>query len=273
MSWLDKLEKMWRPFAVPNLAIYFIGGQFLIFAVAVTDPGIASMIQLIPAKVLEGEVWRLFSFVFTPPASSAIWALISWYVFWLMSSALEGKWGESRFNLFLLIGWLLTAVASFLAPNSPASVAFLGGSVFFAFAYLYPDFEFYLFFILPVRVKWLALLTWIGYAFAFLAGGWSQKLLIIASLTNFFLFFGRDIVLSIRQGRRRMEMQTQKIQVQQEVRHRCATCGITDKSHPKSEFRYCSRCAEPTCYCEDHLRSHQHTVAAASEPDAASTSV
>jgi len=260
MSWLDKLEKKWRPFAVPNIAMYCIGGQFLFYAIALTQPEIISRIELVPAKVLEGEVWRLFTFVLTPPGGSAFWAFIAWYVFWLTSSALESKWGTARFNLFLLIGWTMTISVSFLAPQSPASVTFLEGSVFLAFAYLFPNFEFLIFFILPVRVKWLALLAWIGYAMAFLAGGWSTKLLISASLSNYFLFFGRDIFLAIRQGRRRMEAQARNIQAQNEVRHRCATCDMTDQSHPGADFRYCSRCAEPTCYCQDHLRSHKHTV-------------
>src|ERR1039458_1082074 len=80
----------------------------------------------------------------------------------------EDYWGVFRFNFFLFIGWALTVGAAFLTPAEPATNLFVAGSVFLAFAYLNPDFELVLFFILPVKVKWLALLTWVVYGFEFL---------------------------------------------------------------------------------------------------------
>ena len=117
-------------------------------------------------------------------------------------------------------------------------------------------------FILPVQVRWLALFTWILYGYQFLVGNFTTKALVFASVANYFLFFGRDIFLSLRQARRRMELEAKTLQEQHEVKHRCTECGITDKSHPDADFRYCSKCAEPTCYCHKHIRKHRHTTVA-----------
>ncbi len=265
MSWLDRLEKWIRPVVVPNIATYIIGAQFLIYAVSLTQPEIIEKIQLIPAKVFELELWRLITFPLTPPGAHPIFLFFAWYLFYIMASALESQWGVARFNLFLGVGYLATLGATFLtafvAPYTPASVGFLAGSVFLAFAYLFPNFTIYLFFILPVKVKWLALFTWLSYAFTFLVGGWTAKALVLASVSNYLLFFGRDIVASMRSKKFRMESQAREIQQENQPIHRCTVCGKTDKTHPGSDFRYCSRCAEPLCYCEEHIRNHEHVEA------------
>ena len=139
-------------------------------------------------------------------------------------------------------------------------VVSVGGSVFLAFAYLFPDFELLLFFILPVKIKWLALITWIGYFLGFAFGSWHTRLIILASIANFLLFFGRDIMLRMRAGRRRMAYQVQKITREDEPFHQCSICGITDVTHPEAEFRYCTECRPTRCFCSDHLDGHEHVT-------------
>ena len=113
--------------------------------------------------------------------------------------------------MYLLIGCVATIAVSFVMPNSTSQNQFLYGSVFLAFAFLYPDFELYIFFILPLKIKWIALLTWIGYFVTLIFGSWLSRLLVLASLCNFLLFFHRDILEMIRTGRRRMAMQTAQL--------------------------------------------------------------
>jgi hypothetical protein len=135
----------------------------------------------------------------------------------------------------------------------------LEGSVFLAFAALYPDFEIYLFFLLPVKVKWLAMLTWIGYFFGLVSGTWTTRLLVLASICNFLLFFSKDIVSRVRMARRNMAMQARHIGVKPKPYfHRCTVCGITDRSHPEAQFRYCQQCDGHHGYCMEHLRNHEH---------------
>src|SRR5512135_659465 len=189
MSLLNKLERKLRRYAVPNVTLYLIIGQALFFLFAISGRFILERVVLIPDRVMMGEWWRLITFLFIPPLTNPIFAFFAWYLFYLMGSALEGHWGAFRYNLFLLIGYLVTVAAAFLFPWSAATNLFIGGSVFLAFAYLYPEFEILIFFILPVKIKWLALLTWIGYGYQLIAGSWGTRLQVLASVSNFLIFF------------------------------------------------------------------------------------
>jgi hypothetical protein len=164
MNISDYLEKKFRRFAIPNITLYLITGQVVLFVLNLVGQFDLAFTLLIPELVREGQWWRLIAFIFTPPAAHPVFIIFAWYLFYLMGNALEGHWGTFRFNLFLLVGYTVTVAVSFLFPAYPATNIFIAGSVFLAFAFLYPDFEILIFFILPVKVKWLALITWIGYA-------------------------------------------------------------------------------------------------------------
>jgi len=112
-----------------------------------------------------------------------------------------------------------------------------------------------------VKIKWLALLTWIGYFLTVAFGDWFSRLLVLASVANFLLFFGKDIVERVRLGRRRMATQAARLAVKERpFFHRCTVCGITDRTNPAMEFRYCSKCAGARGYCTEHLRNHEHIL-------------
>lgn len=269
MRFLRRLEQTLGRFAVPQVTLALIVVQVLTYAIVFTQApakqgDAVARLQLIPEQVVhDGEWWRLVTFVAEPPFTNPVFAFFGWYLFYLMGNALEQHWGTFRYNLFLLVGYVATVAAAFLTPQLPASIEFLGGSVFLAFAFLYPDFQLMLFFILPVKIKWLALLTWIGYAFGLIVGDWNSRAMILASICNFLLFFWRDILDRAQTGHRRMRMQTAHYASRAKepaYRHRCATCGITDKTHPNAEFRYCSKCAGGLAYCAEHLRNHEHVV-------------
>ena len=84
---------------------------------------------------------------------------------------------------------------------------YLNLSLFFSFAILYPDAQILLYFVLPIRAKWLALLNGAIYVYEFINNPWPIRAAIIASLLNLLLFFGDDILnqirLAIQQYRRR----------------------------------------------------------------------
>lgn len=257
MSFLDKLERKYRGFGIPNITLYLVAGQGLFFLFLYSGKVDLTRALLVPALVIQGEWWRILSFLFIPPASSVIFIFFALYLFYLMGQALENHWGTFRYNVFLLTGYLLTVGVSFLTPFSPASNIFLGGSVFLAFAFLFPDFQLYIFFILPVKIKWLALLAWIGYAWSFLSGTWTTRLLVLASIGNVLLFFGRDILWKMRSGGRKMTQQARTISTAREPFHRCTVCGKTDITHPDMDFRYCPECGG-LGYCMDHIGNHEH---------------
>jgi hypothetical protein len=260
MSLLDSLEKKLRRYAVPNVTLYLILGQVLFFVFVLSGRFILDRVLLIPELVLAGEWWRLITFLFIPPLTNPIFAFFAWYMFYLMGNALEGHWGAFRYNLFLLVGYVVTVAVTFLFPFSAATNIFIGGSVFLAFAWLYPEFQIYIFFILPVKMKWLALLTWIGYGYEMIVGSWHTRILVLASISNFLLFFGRDILWRMKTGNRKMVSQAKQFTGAREAFHTCATCGKTDLSHPQMEFRYCSDCGG-LGYCMDHISDHRHRKA------------
>lgn len=259
MSLLDRLERRFGRYAVPNLTMYLLIGQGFFFLVGVSQPALLEQLVLIPRQVLEGEVWRLLFFLFYPPTMSPLWIIFALYVLYLMGNALENHWGAFRYNVFVGVGFVLTVAAACVFPDQSVTNVFLMQSIFLAFAYLYPEFEFYIFFILPVKVKWLGLL-----ALAFLCvelltpgGGWHLRLVILAAVSNLVLFFGRDLMQRMRSGGRRMHRQVKAVEHVGEAFHTCVQCGRSDRSHPQLEFRYCDAGRGVQCFCVDHLPEGQ----------------
>lgn len=272
MSLLDRLERLFGRFAVANVTLYVVIAQVLVLLGWLLGRLDLNYFVLVPEWVVQGEWWRVFSFLVMPPPISRpdplrlVFVAFALYIFYFMGNALEGYWGTFRYNVFLLVGVLLTIGAAFLTPEMPATNAFLAGSVFLAFAYLHPDFELSLFFLLPVKIKWFALLTYALYTVSFVRGDWSVRFQILASIGNILLFFGRDIVLSMRQRRRQMAREAQRAsRSEREPRHVCHVCGKTDITHPQLDFRYCSKCSGDQCYCPEHIQNHAHVVAADEE--------
>lgn len=265
---LDRLARLFGAFAIPNLTAVLIASQAACLLVFMVRPESVERFELVPQRVLAGEVWRLVTFLAIPPTYNLLFLFFAWYMFFLMGTALEGQWGAFRYNVFLLIGWLATLGAAFAFPDIPASNGFLAGTVFLAFAQLYPRFEICIFFILPVQVRYLALLTWIMYGFTVLTGTWPARLLVLAAVLNFLLFFWDDILFRMRASHRRMEWQRRQMAARPSTIHRCTVCGLTEQQNPKMDFRYCSKCAGSHEYCQDHLRNHEHVAATNAEPTA-----
>jgi hypothetical protein len=279
MSWLNRIGRRLEPFAIPHLALILVAGQlFVLVAAGILRMLDAGAFVLVAGRVLDGEWWRLPAFIFMPPffspapgAMSLVWSVFGLYMIYLFGSALENYWGKLRFNLFLLCGYALTVGFAFITPGAAVTNIFISGSLFLAFAWLNPEFEILLFFILPVKIKWIALITWLGYAFTFLGGGLSVKLSIVASVGNFLVFFSRDILQRARSGRRRMQTQAERFARQGDtsrVRNRCYVCGKTSETDPLEDFRFCSKCEGDYCYCSAHLHNHTHIRAATAKPGA-----
>jgi hypothetical protein len=268
MRLLGRLESRFGSLAIPNLTIYLAFGQFCCLLLTLARPELADKIELIPEQVIAGEWWRLFTFVFVPGfGANPLFAAFALYFFWLIGTALENHWGEFRFNLFVLIGYLAAVGASFLSPEMPATNSFVNGSMFIAFAILYPDLTINLMFIFPVKVKWLAVLMLVMDCIALMKGPWGTRVMVLASLLNVILFFRRELAESLRNAGRQMQSPSRRAAFKSDGGvpfHTCAACGITDRSHPKMEFRYCPQCVGGVGYCMDHIQNHEHRAAATS---------
>ncbi len=252
-------------FALPHASLYLVAGQAGVLLCIVTGSLHPEWLVFAPGLVEQGQWWRLFTFILLPPPFSPtllgyLFLIFGWWLFYFMGSALEHDWGAFRFNAYLLFGYALTVGLSFLTPGALVTNLFLAGSVFLAFAYLNPTFELVIFFILPVQIRWLALITWACYAYSFVTGNGAARLQIAAATGNFFLFFGRD--LWRRAGLRTRQMRREAAAPKAgQPRHRCRVCGKTDLSNPELDFRYCSKCAGEECYCPEHIFNHTHVTA------------
>ena len=265
MTLMARLERALGRYAIPDLTLYLVCGQSGLFIAYLANPRVLDRVAFIPSLVLQdGEWWRLLTFPFYPPTTNVIFAIFALWFLFFMGRALEANWGAFRYNVYLLVGYLASVAAAFLsyfvAGDGIATSAFLDGSIFLAFAQLFPEFVIYLYLILPIKAKWLAWATWVLYGYSFAVGSWMTRALVIASVLNFLLFFAADIVQAMKTGRRRMQRQL-KVRVAESPDapfHTCAACGITDKTHPKMDFRYCPGCGGQLAYCTEHLNAHEH---------------
>ncbi len=273
MSLLSRLESRFGRWAVPNLTTILIAGQVLLYFLQVTRAGQGNelaKIHLLPSAVLQGEVWRLVTFLFTPPPTRSLFVIFYWILMYLFGTSLEQQWGTFRYNIFLLVGYLASIAAAFIAfgfgYDIIAQNGFLYSTLFLAFARMFPDYTIHLYFILPIKIKWLALLLWISYAYGLLKGDGMSRMMIVASVLNYLLFFGREHLQDWKQGNRRRQHQTQAKVAAKRIQHQCLVCELNSNTSPKTLFRYCSKCEGQSCYCPEHIQDHEHILPTNSDP-------
>lgn len=252
---------------IRHLTAAVVFGQAICLLAVLGSPELLVRILLIPELALGGEWWRFFTFVFLPIDTHPFWAAFALYFFYLMGTSLEAEWGGPRYNAYMGLGWAFTVLFALLNPGYPMGNVHIIGSVFLAFAYLFPDYMIYLFFVLPVRIKYVAMAVWAFYAWSFATGGTAARLAVLASTANFLVFFARDIALRIRGAHGHMTAQTRVIRSAAEAFHRCVTCGVTELKDRHLEFRVCTVCPGGAEYCREHLAGHAHARVA---PEAAS---
>lgn len=265
----NSLRRLLRRAAIPHLTVCIIVMQAAVYAcLHAPQAGLQAALMslrmmLIPELVLAGEWWRLFTFVVLPPSNHLIWMLIFWWFFYFAGTALESLWGALRYNAYLGVWWMATLAAVFATGESLVQNYYLEVTVLLAFAWCFPEFQLLLAFVIPVKAKWLGWATWCYIVYELAVGEWTARVVTVASVLNFLLFFGRDWLRTGRLAVRRQRFrQRVTAGLAPAYRHKCHSCGVTDAQQPGLEFRYCSQCDGQLCYCSDHLRTHEHVRAA-----------
>ena len=262
MKWLDALERRFGFLAVPNITWVIVVGQLLVYFLQYGRRDVVEWLDLVPALVMQGEVWRVATFVFVVGPQNPLFFFIGLLFFWSIGTSVEQAWGAFRYNVFLLIGWAATVGAAFVAPYESATPMFLGASVLLAFATLFPDYTIMFMFFLPLQMRWMEVMAWAWLAWEFFSGDTMVRLLIGAALLNYFVFFTPLIVAKMRGGAKQVARKREAGKGRQPF-HRCAVCGKTDVSNPEMDFRYCPECEGGLGYCPDHIANHPHVKAAA----------
>lgn len=259
---LARLERRLGRFAIPKLTTFIVGGMAIVFVLAMMKPAFLGLLTFDAAKVMHGEVWRIFTFLFIPPEASLFWIFFSLYWTWLVGTNLEQEWGPFKLNAYYFLGAIGTIVAAFVT-GAPAGNTYLNLSLFFAFATIFPNYQILILFVLPVRVKWLALLSAAGLIYPALVGSWGTRAAIAAAILNYFLFFGAHLVgmlkhrnLEVRQAARR---NTHSLAPKREalVGRACAICGALEDDGVDIRVCSCEKCGgKPRTLCLEHARNH-----------------
>lgn len=267
MNFLDKLERKFGKYAISNLMLYIVLGNAIVFFLSLIGMNIGSLLSFNLDAILHGQIWRLISFVFIPEGSSIIFLFFMLYLYYSIGGALEHAWGTFRFNLYYFSGVIFTIIATVVVSlltgfNYPASSYYINLSLFLAYATLFPNVEFLVFYILPIKVKYLALLDAALLIVTFIQGGLGTKILVAVSLLNFLIFFGKSTMgmrpTATQKNFRKERRQLQKGDPIKVAFHKCTVCGKTELTDPDMEFRYCSSCNGNYEYCMDHIKNHQH---------------
>ncbi len=270
MSWTNSLEPKFGRFAIRGLLNYIAAMCLVTFLIYKTiNPHIFEILELDPDLVLQGQVWRLVTYLFIPTIYSLLpfpdWWNAFFYTIFLVwiGNGLEHAWGAFRLNLYCFLCAAGITVAAFFF-GTPFSHYMFAQAVFFAFARIYPDMQISLYYILPVKVKWLAWFdaAWIVWRFTFY--GASYRMAVLAALACYLLFFGRDIW---DEARHRQTVLTRRRRFESDVRpdaaetlHRCVICGRTEVVAPDLDFRVARDGQE---YCVEHLPKSPAAGAAA----------
>lgn len=287
MKWIDKMERRFGKYAIPNLMYYIIILYALGFVIQVASPGLYyEWLCLDADAILHGQIWRIFTFIIQPPTGSFLFIFFSLYLYYMIGRMLEAQWGSFRFNLYIFSGLLLHVLVCLIIYlifgwNLSYGTMYLNMSLFFAFAVLFPDVQFLLFFIIPIKCKWLGYANGLYFVITIISGfvvpigspTWrallefgilampANSIEALVSLLNFVIFY-----FAMKQSRfspkeiKRRKTYEKKIRAvsQKSSHHRCAVCGRTDEDDESLEFRFCSKCVGNYEYCQEHLFTHEH---------------
>jgi len=269
MKLINKLERSLGRFAIPHLISYVIGAYAIGLVLYYVAPQFLAYLTLEPYYIFKGQVWRLLSWIFIPSETSIL-SLIMLVFYYQIGKQLELYWGTFRFNLYMWEGVLFTDIGAIIlymivGNGLPLSWFFsthyINLSLFLAFAVCFPNMEILLYFIIPVKMKWLAVVYALITFYECLALGWIARTAIIASVLNFIIFYlsTKDYrQYAPHEVRRKRQFRQQMHQSEQRTKHKCAVCGRTEKDGDDLQFRFCSKCDGNHEYCQDHLFTHQH---------------
>lgn len=310
----SNFERKYGKYAIPHLTTILIAcyavGYILYLIGNMSGLNIINYLTLNPYLILHGQVWRIVTWILVPSGSSSLFSvLIMMLLYWQLGSTLEKTWGTYRYNVYIFSGLLFTITGAFLSMglaylfcrsswllDSPTiasyifqigsscySTYYINMSIFLAFAVTFPDMRIMLMFIIPIKMKWMAVVyaVLIGFnlitAFTYYSVtlpepvgtvnlAMFQIIAIVASLLNFLVYFlatKTRIVQHIRNPKMAASQREYKRQTRATstgvTKHKCAICGRTEVSNPELQFRFCSKCTAGNYeYCSEHLYTHEH---------------
>ena len=282
MKFLNKLERKFGKYSIHNLTRYiiltYIIGYILLMISTYSPVNILGWLALNPGAIMRGQVWRLVTWVLMPPGQLDIFTIIMLFCYYQLGTVLERTWGDFLYNVYIFFGLIMTVVGAFIMyfAGGALLIELTGGmlfstyyvslSIFLGFAMTFPDQQMLFMFIIPIKIKYLALVDVAYLIYSMIRGGWISRVMIICSLASTILFFlGTRNYQRFRPKERRRQKEFTKAMGYGKVqgggriaRHRCAVCGQTELDNPDLEFRFCTKCNGNYEYCQNHLFTHEH---------------
>ena len=261
-------------FGIPNLILYIVIGNAVVWLFGMMDSSrtLISLLQFNAELIFtKGQIWRLLTFILVPSGGGGLFFFLMLYFYYFIGNTLEKQWGSGKFTIYYLSGMLFNIIFGILiwmitGRSIPVSNEYLNLSMFFAFATLYPETMVLLFFIIPIKIKWLAYIDAGFFVLEMIMNPFPQNLLPLIALLNYFMFCGEWLIDIIRPARKtnntidfkKAAKKYNKAQANKPYTRKCEVCGKTDRDYPELEFRFCSRCAGYHCFCIDHINSPIH---------------
>lgn len=300
---INFLDRKIGKYAIPNLPLYMVICYAIGYLMELINPNVSYVLSLNPYAIMHGQVWRLVSWILIPPESSNLfWTLIALYFYYSIGMTLERTWGRFYFNYYIISGMIFTILGAFClwgydyffhaeelsafnlvysmmygtefpwiygveygyALRSMAfSTFYVNMSIFLGFAATYPEMQVLILFILPIKVKVLAIIYAIILAVSAYNMGIPGIFVVGASLLNFILFYyatrkGTRMSMAQRKRQAEYKRKVKSAPSPKIAKHKCAICGRTSEEYPDLEFRFCSKCEGNYEYCQEHLFTHQH---------------
>ncbi len=297
MYFLNKWEKKWGKYAIPNITMYLIICYAFGYILQWTNSSFLAYLTLNPYAILHGQVWRIFTWVIVPPSGFDFFTLIMLYFYYSIGRSLEYAWGTFRYNVYMLSGILFTIIGAFLmyagcelfAGEALAVLGAAGGggagvfytyasysfstyyicmSMFLAYAITFPEMQVLLLMIIPIKVKVLGVIYAIMMLYYVITAGQMgvlgipTQVAIVSTLLNAIIFFvvTRRSFRTPGQIKRQRAYKKQTAKMMSITKHKCAICGRTEIDSPDLEFRFCSKCEGNYEYCSEHLYTHKHVM-------------
>ena len=252
-------------FGIPNLMLYIVIGNiafYLLSLFSTLDGGsFYSILSFSWAGPQAGSFGGCCPSAFCRRTRGPFWLLVSCYFYYWIGSTLEREWGTAKFTIYYLSGVLLTALGAVITSLitgydwQVAGATYVNLAMFFAFATLYPDAQVLLFFFIPVKIKWMAILDacYFAYIIFFCAVGryWIGVVLPLVALLNFFVFFAPEIGRfakreQTRGSSRRRTSTTLSARRSASSRARATATSARSAAAPTSRIRSCSSATAPS---------------------------
>ncbi|MBP1547654.1 MAG: hypothetical protein J6A37_13805, partial [Oscillospiraceae bacterium] len=108
MEFKYKLRRFFRNIGIDSLMTYVAASMAIIFVGDLFTGGMLSpFLAFSRDAILQGEIWRLVTFLVLPQTGSAVWIVLSVYYYYWIGRELEQEWGSHNLTLYFLLGAIL----------------------------------------------------------------------------------------------------------------------------------------------------------------------